>query len=453
MSCGARIGPLLLLLVLLNAEGDGFHLARSPARDQLFLLPITLLFCTLLFLLLRAQPLHPGRSRNLLAGLARGRVLVACAIASLAAASGLLLVESHYYASFGYQLHPWAAAPVFSGSILLLGLHVLPARRRNDAALLGAVLLSYAAVTCLSIASFPLAVQRSDMLPLLAAAGRSLLDGTNPYHLYTFPSETVFLSYLPGTLLAYLPAVLLHVDLRCINLLCGLALAVLLYRAASPAHRFQVTALIAVWLLSPYLLYRHEIYTAPHWLALTASLLLLARRRLFASAVCFGISIALSQFSWVLFPFYLLYLVQRHGRTPATRSAAVALLTAAIIVVPFLLRAPHAFLFGVLSHWQHQAVSARPINLSYWLAAAVGASHLQQAQTVVLAIVFLSCARRGCCQTFAGCLGSMSVALSAFILLNILVWGYFFLLLEMLLLLYVFVANGWLKGEPPAAVT
>jgi hypothetical protein len=43
----------------------------------------------------------------------------------------------------------------------------------------------------------------------------------------------------------------------------------------------------------------------------------------------------------------------------------------------------------------------------------------------------------------------MSLALACFIMLNILVWGYFFLLLEVMLLLYIISANGWLKESPP----
>ena len=44
----------------------------------------------------------------------------------------------------------------------------------------------------------------------------------------------------------------------------------------------------------------------------------------------------------------------------------------------------------------------------------------------------------------------MALALTAFILLNLLVWAYFFLLLELLLLLYLLSANHLLRNPIPS---
>ena len=289
------------------------------------------------------------------------------------------------------------------------------------------------------------------MLPLLLAANRSLLTGTDPYHLYTFPTEAIFLTYLPGTLLAYLPATLLHVDPRLLNLLFVLALALILLRAIARPHRYAFAVLLGLWLLSPYLLYRHELYTEPHWLATIAALLLLARGRLIWPAVLFGLGVSLSQFSWVLFPFFLLFLRERHGIRATLLAAGTALATAAAIILPFLLWAPHAFVFGVLSHWGNTLVSARPINLSFWTGTLVGPHHLQLVQAILLAALLVASAATHACRTFPGLLRSMALALSVFILWNILVWGYFFLLLELLLLLYVAAANNWLSVPPQSS--
>ena len=445
---GLRSALFALLLLFLNLQLDGFHLAHTATRQQRLLLPFTLFFCVCVAALLIAPALQPkspnSRLLQPLRGFATGRTPHILLLPFFGLSLLLLLISARFYAAFGYRLHPWPTAIVFLGSLGALAATVWRSRTSSAATLFTAILASYSAVSLLSIASFPLNLQRSDMLPLLLAAGHSLLSGANPYHLYTFPTETVFLTYLPGTLLAYLPAALLHVDPRLLNLAYVLALAVLLFRAASPRYRFPFTALLGLWLLSPYLLYRHELYTEPHWLAVIASLLLLARRRLTWSALVFGLSISLSQFSWVLFPFFLLFLLERHGTRAALHACLLALGIAAAVTLPFLLWSPTAFRFGILSHWQNTLVSARPVNLSFWTAALVGLHHLQLVQALLLTALFVTCAVTRSCATLAHCLRAMAIALTVFILWNVLVWGYFFLLLELLMLLYIAAANGWL---------
>lgn len=438
-----RIGLFLLLLVFLNLQADGFRLSGDPRRDQLLLLPLTFLFCALLTALLwpNGERPHP-----ILTALNSSRTLIIFALVSLIPSLAMFAASAHHYAAFRYHLALWPTLLVFASAALLLAANLRrPETASTAGRLLTSVLIASLALHLLSLHSFPLDIRRSDMLPLLAAAGRTLHNGLDPYRFYSFPTETVLLTYLPGTLLAYLPTTLLHLDLRLTNLLCLTLLTLLLARAAAPAHRRQLTALLAIWLLSPYLLYRHEIYTPPHWLALVAALLFLQQQRLMLSALLFGLSIAMSQFSWILFPFVLLHLFERH-RTRATLTyATVALLTAVAITLPFFLWSPHAFTFGVLSHWQQQTVSARPVNLSFWLATLLSPRALQPVQILVLVAIFLVSVARHTCSSFTGLLGALAVALAAFLLLNILVWGYFFLLLELLLLLFVASANGWLR--------
>ena len=447
-SASLRVALFLLLLTFLNLQSDGFRLSPDPSRDQLLLLPVTLLFCALVAALLwpRTDQPHPR-----LATFSRSRTLLAVAIVTLVPSLVMLIASAHHYAAFHYHLALWPTVVVSTGAAGLLAANLgRPIPTEKPGRLLTSVIVTSLALQLLSLRSFPLDVRRSDMLPLIAASGRALHNGVDPYHLYTFSTETVLLTYLPGTLLAYLPATLLHLDLRLTNLLCLSLLALLLARAAAPARRRQLTAVLAIWLVSPYLLYRHEIYTAPHWVVLTAALLLLQQRRLVASAIFFGLGIALSQFSWILFPFVLLHLfdLAAAGRRirPTLTYAAIALLAASVIILPFFFWSPHAFTFGVLSHWQQQTVSARPVNFAFWIATLLSPRALQPAQIAVLTAVLLVCAARHSCRTFTGLMRALTIALTAFILLNLLVWGYFFLLLELLLLLFVASANGWLAA-------
>lgn len=473
----SRLGLFAAILLLLNLQLDGFRLSHDPLRNQLLLLPITALFCVLLLALLfpRLRCLRPLTRATQRVSPATAHTLL---LIFLAGAAALFVKSARFYAAFGYRLHPLATALVFAIPFTALAILRYSPRKASAQTLFPTILLAFIAISTLSISSFPLNPQRSDMLPLLDAANYSLAAGANPYHRYTLPSGTVFLTYLPATLLAYLPATRLYLDLRLINLACDLALALLLYRSLARPHRPAGAILLGLWLLSPYLLYRHDLYTPPHWLALIAALLLLHRRRVRAAALLFGLSIAMSQFSWVLFPFFLLHLWQsrRHRspsrtvlgandqRTPESElyptrpsrtvlaAAAIALATAAVITLPFFLWSPHALLFGVLSHWHNTQVSTRPINLAFFAARLIGTAHLQLLQAITLLGLFTGYTLTRGCRTLSGCLQAMSLALAAFILLNVLIWGYFFLLLELLLLLYVFSSEGWLEPEGSASL-
>ena len=438
----ARTLAFALLLLLLNLQGDGLHLGDPTSLPfQLRLLPVTLLALALLALTLFPAPLAQRLPAHLTHVLTGWRAPLLLATVFLALAVPLFLAEAHVYARFGYHLRPALAAPVFLVSLLALASHLLPRRAPTATRLALTLAAVVAAVSLLSLRSFPLALQRSDMLPLLAAANHTLLQHHDPYRLYTFPSETVLLTYLPGTLLAFLPTTALHLDLRLTNLFALLLFIPLTLAATRPSQRLRAVALLANFLLGPYLLYRHELYTPPHWLTLAAALLLAHAGRLRLAALLFGVSIALSQFSWILLPFFLLYLLQTHGPRAALKSFALSLLAAAALVLPFLLADSHAFLVGTLSHWSAIGLTARPINLSFFTAALVGPQHLPLVQLVVLAVLFLAALRTRACGTFAGTLRLMALALASFVLLNFLVWGYFFLLLELLILLHLLAAE------------
>lgn len=441
----ARTLAFALLLLFLNVQGDGFHLGADPATlaFQLRLFPFTFVCLALLgftlFPATLAQRLPPRVTHALLGW--RAPLLLAAAF--LALAIPLFIAEAHVYARFGYSFRPALAAPVFLLSLVALVSYALPDRRPTETTRLALTLAAIVtAVALLSVRSFPLAVGRSDMLPLLAAANHTLLQHHDPYRLYTFPSESVLLTYLPGTLLAYLPPSLLHFDLRLTSLVSFLLLIPVVLAATRPERRLRALALLATFLLGPYLLYRHELYSPPHWLALAAALLLANAGRLRLAALLFGVSVAMSQFSWIVLPFLLLFLFEVYGARAAAECLALSLLAAAVLVLPFLLAGPHAFLFGTLSHWGLIGLTARPVNLSFFTAALVGPQHLALVQLVTLIAVFVVAMRAHACRSFAGTLRMMALALASFVLLNLLVWGYFFLLLELLLLLHLLAAEG-----------
>jgi hypothetical protein len=445
-----RVGVFTLLLLFLSLQADGFRLSHNQNDQQALLVPFTLIFCALLFWLLSPRVAGTGRLHPLFerSSVPHGSLVAIMGFLILSAA--LFVYSSHYFAAFGYRLHPVAVAGVFGCSLIVVGASFWQGWKPAGDYLFAAVILAYVGVYLLSIWSFPNSVGRSDMLPILSEAGKVLLGGHDPYRFYVFPIERVFLTYLPGTLLAFIPAVWLHIDLRFLNILYVVVLGILIYRAVAIQYRREVAALLGLFLLSPYVLYRHEIYTQPHWLSIVACLLLAQQRRFLWAAAIFGVSAALSQFSWILFPFFLLFIFRQRGYRCAVFSGAIALLVATVISGPFIVWSPYAFFYGVLAHWQNMPVNARPVNFSYWTVSLVGARHLQVVQFLALAGLFIYCVVTQSCRTLTQCLRWMAICLVAFIMLNILVWGYFFLLLEVILLLYVMSANGWFKAPEQA---
>lgn len=436
---------LAFLIGLIALRGDGWG-DRVSFRSQVVLLPFTfcfLLACVILYkpdLLTAHFPMAPLMSRL---PLWRHAFAIAC-IFQLAGFV-LFLIEAKYYRAFGYQLHGLLTLGVF-GAMSIMLLTSLLQRELKARYLLLAVLGAYTAVYILSIYSFPINVRRSDLLPVIAAGNDSLLAGMNPYRVYTFPNETDLLTYLPGTWLPFLPFRMLGVDLRFANIIFTMAAVLCIYFAADTRYRREVVGLIALLLMCPYLQYRHEIYIQPHWLSLAVCFVLLQRQRALAAAVAFGWSMATSQFSWILLPLFLLYVFRRSGMASSAVAAIIASFVFAAIVGPFFVWSPHGFVYSVLTHWTElYAVNAGPMNLSYWMTRFLPISFLQPIQAFVVGLILLHCALREDFTSLADCFQWMSISLLSFILLNRLVWEYFYLSLLLVMILSVVARNRWLR--------
>lgn len=441
-----RVLGFALLLLCLSIQRDGFTMGVPGPRQQ------ALLFVGALLALAAVQAVCTdpiAALGRLVARWSLWRVALAIAAASEAASGVLFWLAARHFASIGYRWLPLPGLLVFVGMTCLLLFAALRKKPVSAGFVIASVMLSVTAVFALTIHSFPLLPQRSDMLPLIAAADHVFLQAHDPYRFYALASGSVFLTYLPGTWLAYLPASALGLDLRWISLACYLALILAVWLSVRPGFRRECAGLLGIFFCSPYLQYRHEIYTGPFWLCLAIGLLLMIRGRPKTSGVFLGLSVAMYQFAWVLFPFWYLYWQQRTGWKKALIPPTIALAVAALIICPFLLVSPSSMVFGVLGHWKASPVVARVVNLSYWTARAVGVRHLTWVQGIILEALSLFCWWRKACRTAAGCFHWMAVGLLIFVLLNFLVWGYFFLTVALLLLFYVLAANGWLAEASP----
>jgi hypothetical protein len=431
-----RAGYFTALLLIVNLVGDGWTNRPSPTVHQFLLLPLTALFCWCLYQLLRpdptALPIAWTTRRALLLTLLFEISLVL-----------LYVYECRHFAAFGYRAHPVEATILLGGALILLVL-TLRARVAADF-VLAATLFASAAGLLLAIVSFPLNYLRSDMLPVIFWADRSLLLRTDPYatlrvaeRLYDFP-------YLPGMMLAFYPFAALGLDLRFGSMVYIIELAALVYWAARPERRLPVAALLGLFLLCPFLQYRHELYLQPHWLSLVLVFVLMQRRHFAWAAIVFGVSMAIYQFSWILFPFFLLNGLRRRGWGEALKLTGLGVLGALVVAGPFLRSASQRIANNTVGQWGSLSSHARadPINLSFWATYVIAPDKLLRLQAVLMIGIFVFCFVRGRCEDFTDTLRWMILALTTFVLFNVLVDGYFFLMLLVPMLVYTCVANGW----------
>jgi hypothetical protein len=431
-----RAGYFSALVVLVSLVADGWGHKSTEVAHQLFLLPVTVLFLGCLY-----QLLNRGQGGGAGPWTTRRTLLLAWFFELGFAA--LYVYECKHFATFGYHLRLLPAIGVLGGALALLALTL---RERVGAGYVFYVtLLASAGGLLLSILSFPLNYLRSDMLPVIVWADRSLLQHTDPYitlhvadRLYDFP-------YLPGMMLAYYPFAFARLDLRFGSMAYLLGSAGLIYWAARRARRLEVAALLALFLLCPFLQYRHELYLEPHWFTLVLVFVLMQRRHFAWAAVAFGVSMAIYQFSWILFPFFLLYGLRRRGWGEVAKLAVLGAVSALLLTGPFLRSASHRIASNTVGQWGHMAshANAEPINLSFWATYIIHPDKLLRLQAALMIVIFLYCWMRGRCADFADTLRWMIVALTTFVMFNVLVDGYFYLMLLVPMLVFTCVANGW----------
>jgi hypothetical protein len=430
-------GYFTALLLIVNLVADGWTGRQGEFLHQLLLLPVTGLFLWYLYRLLRPSSV-PGSS-------AWWSVFRALALVFLfeAVFAWLYFYEGRRFAAFGYRIRMAPAILVLGCSIFLIALALW---RRGPAALVFiAAIFASAGGLWLSILSFPLNYLRSDMLAVISWADRSLLLHTDPYatlhvgnRLYDFP-------YLPGMMLAYYPAAALGLDVRFGSMVYLLGLAGIILWAARPDRRLEVATLVALFLLCPFLQYRHELYLAPHWVTLVLLLVLMYRRHFAWAAVVLGVSMAIYQFSWILFPFLLLNGLRRRGWGEAVKLGVLGVLGALLLAGPLLRSAAHRIASNTVGQWGHlmKHAIAEPMNLSFWATYVIPPDRLLRLQAVLMIAIFVFCFARGRCADFIDTLRWMIVALTTFVLFNVLVDGYFFLMLLVPMLVYTCVASGW----------
>jgi hypothetical protein len=423
-----RILALALLGFLLSVKSDGYfplpeHLSE-PVFQTLLILYTCFFFAAFIIFI---KPGIPGDTLSFLDRISAIRLTTVIILVFEAMALILLIVQDIRYALFGYHLN--IPITLFLFTCIGIALVYLLFWDASQDLLFFIALAAYIGTYLLSIISFPLNPQRSDMLPLILSGCQSFLAGMTPYGYHTISHRLVF-TYLPGMWMAYLPAAASGTDPRFINLMC-MVISVLILAYSAKGSRNYTMLLIPVFLLTPYLQYRHEIYLGVLFLILSIIFSLYSRNRWLISSIVFGYALATYQLVWVIYPFGVVAAFRKWGIKKAMMNILIAFAIALILILPFLLGSPDYFIKGVYGHWLY--VDILSVNLSYLVSLVVPWDLMIFIQGIVMAIIFAVALQR---MDSADCWGWMATALVLFIALNRVIEVYLYLLVLLLLVMH-----------------
>jgi len=188
----------------------------------------------------------------------------------------------------------------------------------------------------------------------------AVFDGRVPY-------RDFFMEYPPAALAVFLPPAAFgsshyNAAFKCLMALCGIAtlllLAFLLVRLGVSTVRLW--AAVVLFALSPLALGPISLNTYDAWPALltVAALLLLLARQDVAAFALLGAAFAAKVYPVVLIPPAAILVWRTRGREPASRALAASAGVAALIILPFLIVAPH----GLAQSFRAQAARSLQVE-------------------------------------------------------------------------------------------
>ena len=277
----------------------------------------------------------------------------------VALALRLLPLPSMLFAFFWSRPHvgprlaiPWNIFIAAAAAFFVLG----AVRRSSPIRIAAVAALVGVALRLIHFSRFSIDVG-GDMLPLTRSALDSFLAGRSPYNYHHVP-DLLPLTYYPLTWLAYLPAYLLHIDLRWTNLVAELAIpAAVLHAGRRPREREAQAAgdsagsALLLWsfvFLLPSSVFFDRITTAPVGWALLAWTLAVAIRGSRWDWLLAGLLAAATPLAALPALFLVLTWWRQHSRGQALGRAAAAAAVALAFLVPFYLWSPRGFLDGAV---------------------------------------------------------------------------------------------------------
>ncbi len=422
---------LFSIVVLLGSMFFPFRKQMSVFNFQLILLPYLFILLTFIAMFFYMNKLQiTSKFTNYFNEITIKHLTCSLAILFEIFMFWLFFLQSKKFSSFGYCLNKYVAITCFC--IILICLTISFSHKVRTSMLFGIIITAYIITYIISIVYFPLHPGRSDMLLLIEVAGKNFLNANSPYSLYFIP-HALPLTYLPGMWLSYLPAVIVNIDIRFVNLFCIVLSMILIYYFAEETLKEKAVLLIAIFLLNPLFQFRHEIYLGVYFLPVVVSYYLLIRNKPLLSSIFVGWTIVVYQFSWIIYPLFLVYLYRNYGIRHVLRSIFITLLIIAFVIVPFFMWSPENFILGVFTHWKN-VFNVEVPNLTFWILKIIPIGYLKIVQSILLFIMFLLAFKKivNLTDYFKWC----TFTLLLFIITNQLIWNYFFFIIFLYMMFF-----------------
>lgn len=157
----------------------------------------------------------------------------------------------------------------------------------------------------------PVRCHGSDMLPLIRQAGETILSGRSPFNSGYCPWG-IPLIYFPAQILAYLPAIALHLDLRILTLAYFVLVLLVVYHVRNSSGQPLSAAICVLLLATSGLLqfFLSFIQLFPYLLLLTLLFAATLNRRVALAAFFAGMLLVFRQTFWFVFPLFVMLCIK-----------------------------------------------------------------------------------------------------------------------------------------------
>jgi hypothetical protein len=423
----------MLFFVNLQIRGDGYFLLPRTIDPDL-LRSVVLLHTLVLCLTggwLVAYVARDHRSRSEAVGHSTSMPVVVVLVGVLVIPV-LHVVQARRFAEAGYTTSPMGLLLAVAASLALLA--ALWRASRFWAMVTAAMTLKL-----YPIAVFPITAKRSDLLPIIDHALRSLWAGTNVWQRYVLDNGILTPNVrFPGVISAYLPAFLLGADLRFVVLASEIAFFAVV-RARWGRHPLFIPG-CALLLFFPYWHLRHDLYEAPFWVLLVLVILAIDRPvRLALQIPLLAGLVSFHQWGVLLAPYLLVYAARRSSPAQSALLGLTSILLAFLAVWCFSRGDLASFLASTIGSYDavlrdftvNRSFPPGSMSLTPWIVGWAGATGVRlinggaQVVLVSLAAIWLVSLPR----LFAFCAASLLLM----ILSNVVSWTYQYLLVGILL--------------------
>ena len=310
-----------ILLLIMQLRSDGYYpFPKTWPEDRLLLivLPHTILLALFIiryaFLLVSQSEIKTFPIKKKWGYIFFGTI----PLIAMVLICKLHIMQADYFKPVGYTMD-FEILFAFVGLAIfpMLGYwcYVLIKKRFFPALFLMGVLLSSIILKFIPLFLFPITAKRSDLLPIVEEAAKSILRGEHIYRYYLLDNNIMTQNVrLFGLVFLFLPAVIFQLDIRLTTIFFEFVMFLTIFFSIPKTHRIQAgrqtTIILSILFFAflPYWHYRHELYEIPFWFLTFLTLLFLNRKAFWPAFLLTGLMIGTHQWGWLFAPFILIHI-------------------------------------------------------------------------------------------------------------------------------------------------